>query len=259
MSVSDYWHLQKLDSTGRSQRQQLDAAYHWLQQHAPNAVEANDNDLQLLQTQLLNDWQHRQIALALLCLRCMVSHTILRACFQLVSQFGDSYQFQSTDLLPLVLDDDGKPLGIYRPLGVHIVETYTPGRTSLESWAGHLTRNHSGLNQFLIEQGLYRVSDWAILNDTRTEQLPKILGEFYRLTASEIAAAKTLLGRYHAVYRRDRLQNSKGRKRGRCQIPSDRQLQSINPQIQPRIVLSQLRQLAYWLRQYRIHMRGGDS
>ncbi|NEQ98687.1 MAG: hypothetical protein F6K30_18530 [Cyanothece sp. SIO2G6] len=262
MSVSDYWHLQKLDSTGHSRRQQLDAAYHWLQEQPPNYakindVEISDEELPQLQTQLLDNWQQGQMAIALLCLRCLVSHAILRACLQLVSQFGDSYQFASTDLLPFVLDDDGQPLGAYQPLGVHIVETYTPGKTSLEGWAGHLTRNHSELNQFLIERGLYRVSDWAILNDTRIEQLPKILGEFHRLTASEIDAAKVLLDSYHRVYRRDRLQLSKDRKRGRCQVPSDRQLQAIDPKTPPRIALSQLRQLAYWLRQYRIYVRGG--
>ena len=258
MSVSDYWHLQKLDSTGQSRRQQLTAAYTWLREQAPNAAEANDDDHRLLQARLLSDWQQGQIALALLCLRCVVSHAILRACFQLVGQFGDYYQFQSSELLPFVLDDDGTPLGTYQPFGVHIVETYTPGRASLEGWASHLTRNHSELNQFLIERGLYRVSDWAILNDTRTGQLPKILGEFHRLTATEITAAATLLDRYHAVYRRDRLQLAPGRKRGRCQMPSDRQLQEIKPELRPQRVLGQLRQLAYWLRQYRIHVRGGN-
>jgi hypothetical protein len=257
MSVSDYWHLQKLDSTGQSRRQQLTVAYTWLLEQAPNTVEESDDDDRLLQTQLLSDWQQGQTTLALLCLRCTVSHAILRACFQLVSQFGDYYQFRSADLLPFVLDDEGKPLDDYQPFGVHVVETYTAGRASLEGWAAHLTRNHRELNQFLIERGLYRVSDWAILNDTQVSQLSRILGEFHRLTETEIAAAATLLSRYHAVYRRDRLQLSSGRKRGRCQIPSNRQLHAIDTTLPPRTVLGQLRQLAYWLRQYRIHVRGG--
>ncbi|MBE7385083.1 MAG: hypothetical protein F6J95_027185 [Leptolyngbya sp. SIO1E4] len=257
MSVSDYWHLQKLDSTGQSRRQQLNAAYTWLLEQAPNAVEENDDDHRLLQARLLSDWQQGQMALALLCLRCAVSHAVLRACFQLVSQFGDYYQFRSADLLPFVLDDAGQPLKDYQPFGVHIVETYTPGRASLEGWAAHLTRNHRELNQFLIERGLYRVSDWAILNDTQVSQLARILGEFHRLTEAEITAAETLLSRYHAVYRRDRLKLAAGRNRGRCQMPSDRQLHAINAKLPPRIVLGQLRQLAYWLRQYRIHVRGG--
>ncbi|MEM1310728.1 MAG: hypothetical protein AAGF98_14750 [Cyanobacteria bacterium P01_H01_bin.153] len=257
MSVSDYWHLQKLDSNGQSRRQQLTAAYTWLQQQAPNVVEESNNDGRRLQAQLLGDWQQAKIALALLCLRCAVSHAILRTCWQLVSQFGDYYQFYSADLLPFVLDDEGKPLSDYQPFGVHIVETYAPGRASLEGWAAHLTRNHRELNQFLVERGLYRVSDWAILNDTQVSQLSKILGEFYRLTQAEIAATETRLSRYHAVYRRDRLQLASGRKRGRCELPSDRQLQEINPDLPPQSVLGQLRQLAYWLRQYRIHVRGG--
>ncbi|MEM0978678.1 MAG: hypothetical protein AAGH78_00250 [Cyanobacteria bacterium P01_H01_bin.58] len=258
MSVSDYWHLQKLDSTGQNRRQLLEAAHHWVQQQAPTAVEASDDDQRLLQERLLRDWQQGRMNLALLCLRCVVSHAILHACLKLVSQFGDYYQFRNADLLPFVLDDEGKPLEAYQPFGVHIVATYMPGRASLESWAAHLTRNHRELNQFLIERGLYRVSDWAILNDTSTGQLPKILGEFHRLTVAEIAAATTLLAHYHGVYRRDRLQLSQGRKRGRCQVPNEQQLQAINPAVSPRTVLGQLRQLAYWLRQYRIHVRGGN-
>ena len=213
MSVSDYWHLQKLDSTGQSRRQPLEAAYQWLHQQAPTIVEASEDEVRLWQARLLGDWRQGQQALALLCLRCVVSHAILRTCLQFVSQFGDYYQFRDTDLLPFVLDDEGKPLGTYQPLGVHIVETYTPGRASLEGWAAHLTRNHSELNQFLIERGLYRVSDWAILNDTRPGQLPKILGEFHRFTEAEIAAATTLLSHYHGVYRRDRLQLAQGQTR----------------------------------------------
>ncbi|MEM1293706.1 MAG: hypothetical protein AAGH67_19770, partial [Cyanobacteria bacterium P01_H01_bin.162] len=233
MSVSDYWHLQKLDSTGQSRRQQLTAAYTWLQQQAPNAVEENDDDERRLQARLLGDWQQGKIALALLCLRCAVSHAILSTCFQLVSQFGDYYQFYSADLLHFVLDDEGKPLSNYQPFGVHIVETYAPGRASLEGWAAHLTRNHRELNQFLIERGLYRVSDWAILNDTQISQLSKILGEFHRLTQAEITAAETRLSRYHAVYRRDRHHHAPGRKRGRSQLPRDSQQQEIKTQQPP--------------------------
>lgn len=255
MSVSNYWHLQQLEGTGQCRRRRLEDAYTWLQQQEPEAIAAPEPDTRYLQTTLLEHWHNHQVMLALLCLRCLVSHAIRQACLKLVNQFGDYYQFQAADLLPYVLDDDGRPVQTYRPLGVHVIETYTPGKASLESWAMHLTRNHSELNQFLIERGLYRVSDWAILNDTKVSQLPKILGEFHGLIEAEIAAAESLLERYHQVYRRDRL--SATRPKGRCQTPSEPQLREIDSTGKPQTVLGQLRQLAYWLRQYRVVVRGG--
>lgn len=255
-TVSDYWHLQRLDSAGRCRRQLIEDAQSWLRTQRTVLADA---DLRALQMDLLALWRQAptQMVLALLCLRCCVSHAIRLACLQLVSQFGDYYQFQGADLFPYVLDDDGKPLGQYRPLGVQVVETYTPGKASLESWAIHLTRNHVELNQFLIERGLYRVSDWAILNDTTPSQLPKLLGEFHQLTAGEVTAAQQLLQRYHQIYRRDRLQPGQPRSRRRCQPPTEAQLQAINDSLSPQTVLAKLRQLAYWLRQYRIQTRGG--
>lgn len=253
--VSCYWHLQKLDGAGRCYRQPIETARDWLQTQSVDLTTTAEDDIQALQTELLEQHQ-AQSTLALLCLRCLVSHAIRQACLQLVSQFGDYYQFQGTDLFPFVLDDDGKPVRQYRPLGIHVIETFNAGKASLESWAMHLTRNHSELNQFLIERGLYRVSDWAILNDTTPNQLIKILGEFHALTPVEVAAAQELLSNYHQVYRRDRFQQG-GSKRRRCQPPTSAQLQEIDRATAPQNVMADLRRLAYRLRQYRIHARGG--
>lgn len=265
-AASHYWHLQRLDSTGQCRRQRLDQAQLWLQgqplyQQMNPATERDRGSSHAdrsLQEHLLSLWRQapESMVMACLCLRCLVSHAIRQACLQLVSQFGGYYQFRGADLFPYVLDDDGRPVSRYRSLGLHIIETFTPGKTSLESWAMHLTRNHPELNQFLIGQGLYRVSDWAILNDTAPSQLPKILGEFHTLTPTEVAAAQQLLSQYHQIYRRDRLQQPR-RGGGRCAPPSPTQLAAINPDLATTGVLAQLRQLAYWLRQYRVHVRGG--
>ena len=266
-AVSHYWYLQRLDSTGQCRRQRFENARTWLERQCTELIAAADMDTdsasgpenRSLQAHLLARWQKapEQAALALLCLRCCVSHAIRQACLQLVSQFGEYYQFRGVDLFPFVLDDDGRPISRYRPLGIHIIETFAQGQASLESWAMHLTRNHSELNQFLLEQGLYRVSDWAILNDTTPGQLPRILGEFHTLTQTEIVAAQKLLDAYHQIYRRDRFQQRQRGKGGRCEIPSEVQLQAIDDTLAPQVVLAQLQQLAYWLRQYRIQARGG--
>jgi hypothetical protein len=53
---------------------------------------------------------------------------------------------------------------------------------------------------------VYFISDWAILNDTKSKQLQRILAEFHHLSESEIRDSCILLESYHAVYRRDRLE-----------------------------------------------------
>ena len=253
-AVSHYWQLQRLESSGRCRLQSLEIAQTWFHNQFPTATA--DTPGRTLQAHLFAQWRQGE-AIALLCLRCFVSHAIRQACLQLVSQFGAHYQFRGADLFPYVLDDDGQPLGSYRPLSLQILETYTPGKASLESWAMNLTRNQDDLNQFLLGQGLYRISEWAILNDTQPSQLPRILGEFHTLSAAEVTAAQTLLLRYHEVYRRDRFQQRQGGRGGRCLPPTEAQLRQINPAIAPQTGLAKLRQLAYWLRQYRIHARGG--
>ena len=114
------------------------------------------------------------------------------------------------------------------------------------------------------------ISDWAILNDTKSKQLERILTEFYRLSKSEINQACSLLESYHAVYRRNRLeqrrnQRSLGERKINqgCPPPTAIQLHEIAQRIHGRTgirlqaeqVKTQLHDLAKRLRQYRHHVR----
>ncbi|NJN20109.1 MAG: hypothetical protein HC812_01495 [Leptolyngbya sp. RL_3_1] len=246
---SRYWTLLHLDGSGRCHRRPIAAARTWLQHQLDQGAVTLAEETESLATGLLQRWRCSSpddpgdpdnSAMALLCLRCYVSHSIHRACGQLGYKFGATHQFRSEDLYPYALDDDGQPLGTYRPLTVHILETYqsegrgpTAQRARLESWAMHVTRNHTELNQFLLEQGVYRATDWSILNDTTVEQVARILGEFHGLSHAEVAAAQTLLSTYHQVYRRDRLQQRRQGQRGRCSLPTEAQLSQINGALPP--------------------------
>ena len=114
------------------------------------------------------------------------------------------------------------------------------------------------------------ISDWAILNDTKSKQLERILTEFYRLSKSEINQACSLLESYHAVYRRNRLeqrrnQGSLGQTRisRRCPPPTAIQLHEIAQAMYAKAGLMlraeqvkiQLQDLAKRLRQYRHYVR----
>lgn len=114
---------------------------------------------------------------------------------------------------------------------------------------------------------MYFISDWAILNDTKSKQLQRILAEFHHLSESEIRLACILLESYHAVYRRDRLEqrrnllnSGQARIQGRCLPPTATQLHEIarllnakaTLRLETEEVLNHLQNLAKGLQQYRI-------
>jgi hypothetical protein len=130
--------------------------------------------------------------------------------------------------------------------------------------------NYPELNQFLWECGVYFVSDWAILNDTKSKQLRRILSEFYNLTEPEIHLACVLLESYHAVYRRDRLKqrrnqltSGQARIKAPCLPPMIAQLDEIAQQVNIKTsssigtgeVLIQLQELAKHLRRYCTYLK----
>lgn len=204
-------------------------------------------------------------------LRCYISHQIAATCKGLAAKFGTEYGFTRTDLYPLVLTDfiDTRPdrspdRREYRSLGQEILDKFDPTHARLSTWTARLVNSHPELKKFLLEHGIYLISDWAILNDTTPSQLPQILLDYHTVTAAELKIATQLLTQYRAIYRRDRLQ--KGTK-SRCEEPSPAQLQQIAAQLEgedglslsPTQILNHLHKLASQLRQYRIAVRGGRS
>lgn len=126
------------------------------------------------------------------------------------------------------------------------------------------------LNKFLWECGVNFVSDWAILNDTRSKQLKRILAEFHHLSEAEIHLACVLLESYHAVYRRDRLEQRRNqltlgqdRIKEPCLPPTATQLHEIAQRVNAKAALSvgtqevvtQLQNLAKRLQDYRLYVR----
>ncbi len=206
-------------------------------------------------------------AIAERCLLCFISWQIEQVCLQLEIQFGAVHGFTCRDLLPYVLNDDGslQPPTSYNSFSREILQSFDPEQSSLTTWTSRRVKQHPALNRFLLECGVYLISDWAILNDTQPKQLQRILGEFHVLTPAEIKQAQELLEAYHAVYRADRLQKRARGIRGQCTIPTTQQLQQISQRLEGKtnqkqeseIMVRQLQNLAKRLRQYRIHVRGG--
>jgi hypothetical protein len=115
---------------------------------------------------------------------------------------------------------------------------------SLDNWTYLQTKQNPELKNFLSEFGFKQLSDWALLNRTRSKQLEQLAER-----------DRHLIEAFHAVYRRDRHQQHRGTKR--CLAPTSVQLQEMvtylkarNITIQPNQLITELRRVALQLRQF---------
>jgi hypothetical protein len=213
-------------------------------------------------------------AQAALCLRCYVSGAIVNACRNIAHLFSSHDSFTYRDLLPFVLDDDGKTLVVfdrdrkqqlrvtrdgppqpmtYQFFSMEVLRTFQadrpglPARLSLDNWAMLLTKQNVEVKRFLSDCGFQHLSDWALLNRVRGHQLDQL---------SE--RDRQLVEVFHGVYRRDRRNQQIGSRR--CSDPSSEQLQEMITILQtktavidhPHELLQSLKRVALQLRQYDI-------
>jgi hypothetical protein len=287
-TASRYWRLIRLDASGKRKVVEIETAKAFFQQQFPELSDQKDVSDTAIQRQLLERLRDSTVAsrsdltqrMANQCLRCLISSQIEFVCVQLETQFGSEHGFSRYDLFPFVLNDvlddvrESKPLlssqtsrVVYRSFATEVLETFNPDQANLSTWTTRLVKHHKELNAFLLERGVYLVSDWAILNDTTSKQLQRILTEFHYLAAMETQTATHILDSYHAIYRRDRLKQRQAGVKGKCLPPSPEQLQQMatllaqtaNWSIAPDKIMSQLQAIAKQLRQYRIYIRGGSA
>lgn len=273
-TASRYWSAIAIDAARRRQVREITTAKAFFLESFPDFTpETQVSDTQV-QRQLWywmqennpppNNQTHPGF-LAQLCLKCFMSQQIDAVCRGLASRFGVEHGFTSTDLLPFVLDEDIGKLHRHSPTYQsfldEILQSFDPEQSSLATWTTRRVKHHKPLNQFLLEHGIYLISDWAILNDTKPKQLHRIFTEFHNLTPSEIQHAQQILDAYHAVYRSQRLKQRLAGVKGKCHPPTPEQLQQmaqrLSPPLRPEPLLRQLQLIASRLREYRIYVRGG--
>jgi hypothetical protein len=262
--ASKYWTILLLDGTGKTRSRELSSIKIFLESQFPTALE---EDSSLTEDQLIRSLiplAPTQPEVQLL-LRCLISHQVLVACQSLANQFGQFYGFTTSDLIPLVLDDDGKPWNHsskaeYKILAQQILDRFDPAAGKLSTWVTRLVRQHPAISAFLLDHGLYLVSDWAILNDTKPDQLYRIWTQHYNLSPEEAEQACCLLESFRLVYTPERRPGS------RCKDPTtdqqDRIAQTFSAALERTIstaeMQKQLTQLCKRLRAYRILARGGQ-
>jgi hypothetical protein len=258
--ASKYWTILLLDGTGKSRPRELQNVKTFLADQFPNYLEEDSN---LSEDQLVRSLLPQPHPEAQLVLRCLISHQVVIACQSLVNQFGQFYGFAIGDLLPLVLDDDGKPWtnqGTYKILAQQVLDRFDPTAGKLSTWVTRLVRQHPAVSACLLDHGLYLVSDWAILNDTKPDQLYRIWTQHYNLSPQEAEQACCLLESFRRVYTPERRPGS------RCKDPTTDQMDRIAQTLSTALarptstaeMQKQLTQLCKRLRAYRILARGGQ-
>ncbi|MDZ8226910.1 hypothetical protein [Nostoc sp. ChiVER01] len=269
--ASRYWTLVRIDAGGNRKIQEIPAAKSFYAQVFDRLAEDDDVPDGDIHRQLLHLYRHSSddtVLLAERCLLCFLSWILEQGCMQLERKFGQNHNFSCSDLFPYVLDDDGKlsRAGSYECFSRQILQSFDSQQGSLTTWAMMKVKQHPELNRFLLECGVYLISDWAILNDTQPKQLERILKEFHLFSDLAIQEAQCLLRSYHAVYRLQRLQQIRRKVRSKCTEPTTQQLQDIGQLIKSDTgrlfddvtVRTMLKKLATQLREYRIHVRGGS-
>jgi len=260
-----YWTLITINAAGNRQVQSIPSAQAFFNQVFAKLIDVSNTNNKDIQLQLLNlygDVSVDERMNAQRCLLCFISWEIEKVCLNLEKQFGTVGGFTSRDLLPYVLDDDRRlqPKSYYQCFSLKILQSFDAKQSSLSSWTSRKVKQHPALSKFLLECGIYLLSDWAILNDTQPKQLERILSQFHLLTVREIQQYKLLLSSYHKVYRAQRLQQRRGKKTSKCQPPTTEQLQQISDKssFSTDNLMAQLQRLAKCLREYRIYIRGGS-
>ncbi|MBD2296370.1 hypothetical protein H6G06_23515 [Anabaena sphaerica FACHB-251] len=222
-----------------------------------------------------------QRAFAGFCLRCYISETILVVCKKIAHTYKPEVEellFTYIDLLPFVLNDDGKTLVIFDSTGqtqqrlnndgttqqiakegefftVEILRKFNPNLNcgeSLDNWTWRLTKQNQNLTLFLWEFGIQTPSDWGLL----CREMPRSIKPLLEKGDCEIVEV------FHAVYRRDR---RKSNKKGRCSEPKINQLQEMLVLLQQRNMIlnssteliNHLQRIAEILRQDKLYQKTG--
>ncbi len=245
MPQSLYSTLQILTATGRSHPKPITAADRHLQSHPEDAISLFES----------------QDPIALLCLRCFISHQIVINIRSLVQKFGNQYRFRDEDLLPIVLDDDGRlTFDRYKPFSLSVLEQFKPSKGgNLISLTIILLKQHRELELQLLNYGCYRRTAWGLLNDAKSDRLSSLLTH---LNDREITQAQSLLTAYRSIYLADRLET---KTRKTCLPPTPDQLMRIAIELEsltqqrstPDQILKQLQVLADHIRQSHVERKSG--
>jgi hypothetical protein len=240
-----YWQFVRLHASGSRQIEQITAAQAFFEQQFPagEAAQLSDAAIQRRLFELMRRADDGDAArgdrhLAECCLRCCISHLADWTCRDLETQFGQTAGFTWDDLYSQVLDDftlasrqgrkfteqQSEQQSEYQSVASKILQSFESNKGQLNTWTKRLVM--AELNSFLLECGIYLISDWALLNGMTPDRFRRLCDRTYQLSQKEIDTKIQLLTAFHLIYRRDRPQTD-AKRRMKCQSPNAKQLEEM--------------------------------
>jgi hypothetical protein len=159
--------------------------------------------------------------LALLCLRCRVSHPLEAWLRVTHGKYRETYGLDLIAMASYALDDTGSltlragpvttvpfvyaeiasmPKGLISPFGAEVIRTYDPQKCGLPHWARLKLQCHNELKVYFREHGLLLISDWALLADSSAKRVRESW-EVFGGGGFTAAAAAALHAAYKPLYR----------------------------------------------------------
>ena len=257
--------------TSGYKKKQLDLARNFFAEEFPelsNQTDLSLNDNKYVQVILWKTFHNPTLdvqkrALAGLCLRCYVSHAIVKGCEIIASKTADKKLLQN--LLPYALNDDGNTFIVVGSdaktqlivqdsgelqaipkvgnfVSVEVISSYNPQLSnsrkseSLDNWCIRRIKQNKNLQTLLLEYGVWVPSNWSLL----CREIPKSL-EACLQDSEKPGNERHFIEVFHAVYRRDR---RKSNSRTKCEEPTQEQLEEMMFLLQGKgITLSSEREL----------------
>ena len=108
--TSKYWRIIRIDAAGNRKIQKVPSAKTFCTKIFCdiNTDDVSDDNIQSQLLYLYRETSTEESTLAERCLLCFISWIIEQACRQLETKFGKNHGFSFNDLLPYVLDVDGR-------------------------------------------------------------------------------------------------------------------------------------------------------
>lgn len=244
-----YWQFVRLHASGSRQIEQISAAQAFFEQQflAGEVAQLSDAAIQRRLFEVMRRADDGDAAqgdrhLAECCLRCCISHLADWTCRDLETQFGQTAGFTWDELYSRVLDDftlasrqdrknteqQSEPQfeqqSEYQSVASKILQSFDSKKGQLNTWTKRLVM--AELNSFLLECGIYLISDWALLNGMTPERFRRLCDRTYQLSEQEIDTKIQVLTTFHLIYRRDRPQTA-AKQRMKCQSPNAKQLEEM--------------------------------
>jgi hypothetical protein len=225
---TNYWRRYQPD--GRINASESDQARSWFEKYFSDFSDAlSSSEDRAIQRRLMemranemgSEEEDRRMAEH--CLYCFIFHQLMAACTDLETRFGEKGRFTRHDLFSLLQNSS---------LCSKILKSFNVEKGGLSRWTKTHVMHHKDVDNFLKECGIYRDTDWALLNDiNKITKFKKILSHSGIEIAPDEAVFWSLIEKYYDIYY-NKLLLERNRLGNLSSFPTEQQLEQMVAEVQ---------------------------